>query len=74
MTGSALLGPYSPCEALDSPLLDVLRDEEFLVSLTPDRSPVQRILPAAKMNTPDMIETTERLSRVLRDISIEGKN
>jgi hypothetical protein len=54
--------------------LDVLRDEEFLVSLTPDRSPVQRILPAAKMNTPDMIETTERLSRVLRDISIEGKN
>ena len=41
MASSALLGHYSPCEALESPGLDMTRgEEEFLVPTSPDRSAV----------------------------------
>ncbi len=48
----------------------------FLWNFFTGRSPEQRLLPATTaaqlVNTPDMIETTERLSRVLKEINLEG--
>jgi hypothetical protein len=48
----------------------------FSIKFLNARSPEQRLMPtttaAQLVNTPDMIETTERLSRVLQEINLEG--
>merc|ERR1719193_2186496 len=52
--GNNKLSCFSPCEGLDSPLLDINKEappDNFLVSLSPDKSPIKILALAATTST-----------------------